>query len=223
MKQRSSLRRVRTVLLAAAVGLLATGCVDVVQYVSGSGSTIDVYLRLTLQKGAFEMANQFSDEPQDPDEMFEEEFELDEATVLEELPAGIDAAYEQVNDEFEYGFELRYSASRDTLADLDEQQAALVPRVTRQGMTIPLASDGESGDTGSAEESDEFAAAFLGGAKYRVFVSRRLVSRISSARLVSGDESTEVTVIELPDVWMVQFPVSLWLMAEQTPTLEIRY
>ena len=168
------------------------------------------------------MANSFSDEPQNTDEMFAEEFELDRDEVLQELPPGLEADYQQVNDEFEYGFVLTYSASRETLAGLEREEAALVPRVGTRGMTIPLA-EGGSGGGGSGGEGDEFAAAFLGGAKYRVFISRRLVSRISEARIVTSTDSTEVSVVEFPDVWMVQFPVSLWLMSEEAPTLEIDF
>ena len=209
-------------LAAIAVLIVFTGCVDVVQYISGSGSTIDVYLRLTLNKGAFEMANSMSDDPQDVEEMFEEDFDLEEQQVLDELPPGVEASFTTVNDEFEYGFELSYSAERSVLAELEGEPGAFVPRVGTRGMSIPLA---EGGDGSGAEggQGDEFAAAFLGGSKYRVFVSRRLVSRISSAHLVTDEESMEVSVIELPDVWMIQFPVALWLSSPGTPTLEIRY
>ncbi|MFP4113688.1 MAG: hypothetical protein ACOC2Y_03615 [Spirochaetota bacterium] len=226
MIKRTTTGRLRLVALGALVVGLTAGCVDVVQYISGSGSDINVYLRLTLQKAAFEMANEFSDDPEDPDEMFEEEFELDRDTVLEEMPPGIDADYRRVNDEFEYGFELSYSAPRSTLAALRGDEAAFVPRVTRNGMTIPLAPGNEAGEgaeAGEGGQGEEFAAAFLGGAKYRVFVSKMLVSRIRSARIASGGVTTEVTVIELPDVWMVQFPVSLWLMSDDASVLEISF
>lgn len=93
-------------------------------------------------------------------------------------------------------------------------------------MTIPLAPGNEAGEgaeAGEGGQGEEFAAAFLGGAKYRVFVSKMLVSRIRSARIASGGVTTEVTVIELPDVWMVQFPVSLWLMSDDASVLEISF
>ncbi len=221
--QRSIWRRLRAAAVVAAAGIAVTGCVDVVQYISGSGSTIDVYLRFALQKSAFEMANSFSDDPQDLDEMFAEDFELERSEVLGELPPGVTGDYRQLNSEFEYGFELSYSADRELLAALEEEGAAFVPRVGTRGMTIPLAEGGGNGGGGGGGQGDEFAGAFLGGAKYRVMISRRLVSRVSSASLVSAGESVEVTVTELPDVWMIEFPVSLWLMAAQPPVLEIVY
>lgn len=208
------LKRIRTVVAVAALTLAVTGCIDVVHYVSGSGSSIDVYLRFALQKSAFEMANAFADEPEDLDEMFSEEFDLEEENVLAELPPGVEASFTGVNDEFEYGFVLEYTASREAL----DAGGAFVPRISQRGMSVPLA---ETGNGGGSPEDDQFAAAFLGGAKYRLLVSRRLVSRVSAARLVTGDGATEVTVVELPDVWMIQFPVSLWLGAAETPTLEI--
>jgi hypothetical protein len=225
MQRNRRVRAARTLVLAVIALVMLGGCVDVVQYISGSGSTIDVYLRLTLQKSAFEMANSFSDEPQDLNEMFDEEFDLDRETVLGELPPGVEASFETVNDEFEYGFVLSYSAARDVLANAaGADDGAFVPQVGIRGMTIPLAQANEDGDDDAAPgQGDEFAGAFLGGSKYRVFISRRLVSRVSSATLVSGANETPVTVIELPDVWMVQFPVSLWLMSDDEATLEIVY
>ena len=206
-----------TVVLVALVAL--AGCVDVVQYISGAGSQIDVFLRLTLQKSAFDLGNALADEPQDMDEMFSSEFELDEDTVSEELPPGVTADFAQVNDEFEYGFELRYSADREILRTMDDYgDGFFVPRISNFGLSIPLgpANDGSEGGQG-----DEFAAAFLGGSKYRLFISKLLVSRVSQAFLVSPGTRTPVSILELPDVWMIQFPVSLWLTAEEAPSLEV--
>ncbi|MFW6288758.1 MAG: hypothetical protein ACOC2Q_03160 [Spirochaetota bacterium] len=221
--KRSIWRRMRVVAIVATIGLVVTGCVDVVQYISGSGSTIYVYLRFALQKSAFELANSFSDDPQDLDEMFEEDFELERAEVLEELPPGVTADYRPLNSQFEYGFELSYSADRELLAGLDSKGSAFVPRVGTRGMSIPLAEGGRSAEGGGGGQGEEFAGAFLGGAKYRVLISRRLVSRVSSAKLVSAGDPIDVTVTELPDVWMIEFPVSYWLMSPATSVLEIVY
>ncbi len=212
------MKSIRIVAVVAALVVLS-GCVDVIQYVSGAGSDIDVYLRLTLQKSAFDLGNAFSDEPQDMEEMFESEFELDEDTVTEELPPGISAEFAQVNDEFEYGFELSYTADREALLALDESgDGFFVPRIRNFGLSIPLGPTDGGNESG---EGDEFAAAFLGGAKYRLFISKMLVSRVSQAYLVTPGDRVEVAVLELPDVWMVQFPVSLWLTSSEAPTLEV--
>lgn len=216
----------RSLITAAVVALflLLVGCIDVVQYISGDSNSIDVYLRLTLQKSAFEMASAFGDETQDLEQMFEDDFDLNEAEVLGEMPPGVDASFEQINTEFEYGFELRYSAPRGTFAELSAaggaNGGAFVPRVTSRKMVIPL-SEGEGNEGGG--EGDEFAAAFLGGAKYRVFVSKRLVSRISAAYLDDGGEAIDLEVTELADVWMIAFPVSLWLSGEGIPSVHIVY
>ena len=52
MKNLTGKRILAAAIVSAAV-LLTGGCVDVVQYISGSGSDIDVYLRFALQKSAF--------------------------------------------------------------------------------------------------------------------------------------------------------------------------
>jgi hypothetical protein len=83
-------------------------------------------------------------------------------------------------------------------------------------MTIPLGAMGED-----AAEGDQFADAFLGSSKYRLMISKRLVSRISAARLYTGDESIELPVIDLPDVWLLEFPVAVWFSSDGIPSVEV--
>lgn len=205
--------------IAAGIGLTLTGCLDVVQYVSGGGSDeIEVYLRLTLQKSIFELAGSMGGEAQDLDQMFEEQFDLDEEDVVAELPPGVAARYERVNTAHEFGFVLSYSAPRSVLGSLPESEGAFVPRVTQRGMVIPLGPSGESGDAG---DGDQFADAFLGSSKYRLMVSKRLVSRVSQAWIHTGADSVSLTVIDLPDIWLIEFPVSLWFTAESDASVEV--
>ncbi len=216
-------RVVRFAVVALAMVAL-TSCVDVVQYISGDGTIIDVYLRLTLQKSAFELANSFADEPQDMTEMFEDDFELTEEEVTAEFPAGIEPEYTQVNSEYEYGFELRYSADRSVLSQAPESSAGFIPTVTTRGIRIPFAqAEAQEGGEAGGGDGDEFANAFLGGSKYRLMISKRLVSRVSDARIVNSEGDRDVLVTELPDVWMVEFPTSLWLNAEQGTYLDVRF
>lgn len=216
------MRRIVTLGVIAIAVVALSGCVDVVQYISGDGSAIDVYLRLTLQKSAFELANSFSDEPQDMEEMFDEEFGLNEAEVTETLPFGIEPEYTAVNSEFEYGFELRYSAPRSVLAQKPEGDAGFVPMISASGVRIPFAEqEGSGGEQG--EGDDEFADAFLGGSRYRLMLSKRLVSRVSDAYIVTPSDAREVLVTEFPDVWMIEFPTSLWLSAERGTYLDVRF
>lgn len=214
----------RTVVIALAL-IALSGCVDVVQYISGDGAAIDVYLRLTLQKGAFELANSFSDEPQDMEETFDQEFGLNESEVVADFPFGIEPEYAPINSEFEYGFELRYSAPRSVLGQEPEGEAGFVPFIDAEGVRIPFADQEGSvmGEDGEGEGDDEFANAFLGGSRYRLMLSKRLVSRVSEARLVTPSDSREVLVTEFPDVWMVEFPTSLWLNAESGTYLDVRF
>jgi hypothetical protein len=213
---RSTIRAARVIAALAAVLALA-GCLDVVQYVSGSAGEIEVFLRLTLQKSVFELASSMGGEPQNLDEMFEQEFNLNEDEVMGELPPGLEAEFSSVNSPSEFGFELRYRASRALLESAPDGDAAFVPRISPTGMSIPLG-EGQGG-----EGSDEFAAAFLGSSKYRLLISKRFVSRVSEARLVAADESYPVTVIDLPDVWLLEFPIGLWVGSTEASVLEVLF
>jgi hypothetical protein len=202
------------VLLAAAVML--SGCIDVVQYISGSALNIDVYFRLTMQKSIFELAGAFGEEPQDLDAMFEE-FDLNEDDVVASLPPGVEAGFDSINSDSEFGFELRYSAPRSALDSLEDGEAEFVPRISPWGIVIPL------GEGNGSADSDEFADAILGSAKYRLLISKRLVSRVSEARILAGPVSTPVSVTELPDVWLLEFPMNLWYASDYAPTVEILF
>ena len=147
--------------------------------------------------------------------MFAEEFNLNEDEVLKELPAGVTAEFNMVNSDSEFGFELMYTASRVELGRLSESEAAFVPRVTPWGMTIPLS------EGGGSEESDEFAGALLGSAKYRLMISKMLVSRISDARIIAGEESHPVTITDLPDIWLLEFPIGAWYSSDGTSRVEV--
>ena len=208
------------VLLLVALAVLS-GCVDVFQYISGSGDTLDVFLRVTLQKSAFELAASFDEEPQDLDQMFAEEFQLNRDEVVGELPEGLQPQFRQVQNEFEFGFELEYQLPRSRSTDLPDGEAPFVPRVTERSIMIPLAEASEGGGGGTDQGGDQFAAAFFGSSKYRLAVSKRLISRVSAARIHSGNEVVDLEVFDLPDIWMVEFPVSFWLMAGEPPTVEV--
>ena len=212
-------RVVRTLSVVAILGrvILLSGCLDIIQYVSGSGSEIEVYFRLTLQKSVFELGSAFGDAPQDLAKMFESEFNLNEEEVMSELPPGVEAEFEPISTDYEVGFELRYSAPRALLDSLPDTEAVFVPRVSAWGMIIPL------GEGNGAGDSDEFADAFLGSSKYRLMISKRLVSRVSQARVLAGPDSFPVSVTDLPDVWLLEFPMSLWFGSEYSPILEILF
>lgn len=212
-------RITRFLVLAAILGsaILLSGCLDIVQYISGSATEIDVYFRLTLQKSIFGLASAFGDAPQDLDKMFKEQFDLNEEDVLADLPPGVVAEFQPVNTDLEFGFEMRYSVPRGILSSLSDTEAVFVPRVSPWGISIPF---GEGGGSG---ESDQFAEAFLGSAKYRLMISKRLVSRISEARVQAGPESVPISVTDLPDIWLLEFPMSLWYSSDHLATLEILF
>ncbi len=43
------------------------------------------------------------------------------------------------------------------------------------------------------------------------------------ARVLAGPESVPVNITDLPDVWLLEFPLSLWYSSDYTPTLEILF
>ena len=206
--------RVLLALLVVGTLLVLGGCVDVLQYISGTSYSVSVFTRFTLQKSIFEAAAAFGGDSSQTMPDLSEEIPLDQATITDEMPPWLDASFEPIDTEMEYGFEMRYTAPREELARLPDDEAGLVPRVLIDRITIPLSA-------GSETPNDPFSTALLGSAKYRLMISKLFLSRVSAAYLVDGDEMNELAVTDLPDVWLIEFPMSLWFGATGTPRIEV--
>ena len=212
------MKRAKTALAMAIVVavLMLGGCLDVLQYVSGTSYDVTVFTRFTIERSVFQVAAAMGADPSEMEMEMTEELPLDEAAVTGELPEWLSAEFNTIDTPMEYGFELRYTAPREQLARLRDDEAELVPRVGRSSMVIPLSG-------GSDTSSDPVAGAMLGTAKYRLMISKLFLSRVSAAHLVDGEEVHELTVTDLPDVWLIEFPISLWFGAGEAPRIEVIY
>jgi hypothetical protein len=201
---------VRAFIVLMAVFML-TGCIDVLHYIgrNGDGEPMAV-VKLTLEKAIFQWAASMggSDMPTTNEE-FEQEFDLSEEEVTEELPDGLEVVYSTVNSSTDFGFQLELT--RRAGAD-DGEALPWLPQVAEDGsLRISLPEQDAEGATESEGE------AFLASAKYRLIAAKSLCPENPRfAVLGSGEElDARLDVLELPEVYLVEFPLMLWLSSSE--------
>lgn len=191
--------------------LTLTGCLEVVQHVgTGPDNAMENHVRVTLQRSIFSFAEAFGGEAMTDDD-FAREFGMTESDVLKDVPEGVSASFEPVITEYDYGFSLRTTTSRTFRTD----DAPLIPYIEGNEIRIPL----PAGD----EEGLEEAAFFLASAKYRIILDKSLWPTVSSAFVRgAGGEPGPIDVTEFQSVWLLEFPVILWLAGGESPAVVIR-
>lgn len=199
-------------LLIAGTTLLLTGCLEVVQHIgTGSGNTVDNYIRITLQRSIFSFAESFGGEAPSDDE-FAREFGMTENEVMKDLPEGVTAQFEPIVTDYDYGFALTTTTNRSFRAERD---AAFIPQLVGDELHVML-------PPGNDEEANE-AAFFLASAKYRIIVDKTILPILQEANLINTrGESVPVDLTEFQNVWLVEFPVLLWLSAGDQPLVVLR-
>lgn len=205
----------RTVLIAASV-LALSGCLEVVQHIGpGAGNTVETYVRLTLQRAIFQFAESFGGDPVS-DEELTEQFGLTESEVLQDLPEGISARFEPFVNEYDVGFVLRTTTPRSFRAE----EGVFVPTLAGNELRVRLP-PGNEGDGGSNNGGE--AAFFLASAKYRVLLEKAVWPSVSGAVILPSEgEEVDVQVTEFAGLWLIEFPVLVWMSAGENPVLTIR-
>ncbi|TVR71793.1 MAG: hypothetical protein EA427_04070 [Spirochaetaceae bacterium] len=191
--------------------LTLTGCLEVVQHVgAGPDDSLENYVRVTLQRSIFAFAEAFGGEAMSDDD-FAREFGMTESEVLQDIPEGVSARFEQVITDYDYGFALRTTTARA----FQTNEAPLIPFVRGNELLIPLPAGDEDG-------MDE-AAFFLASAKYRIILDKSIWPVVRSAHVLgAGGEPAPIDVTEFRSVWLLEFPVILWLGGGESPLVVIR-
>ncbi len=196
--------------------VLLSGCLDVLHYVGRDGQGRPMALvKLTFEKALFEMAASMGgEEMPTTDEEFAEEFDISEEEITGDLPEGIEVEYSTVNTSMDFGFQLILRGS--SYAPPDTELPWLPLTKPDGSLVIPLAEQ-DSDDSGEGSGGDE-SEAFLASAKYRLIVARNICppNPRFSLRGLPADRTVEPEVMELPEVYVVEFPLVLWLNSTGT-------
>lgn len=192
--------------------LLLNGCIDMLHYVGSSENRTIVNVRFTLQKMIFHMMAQVGGE-EITDEDFESDFDLSEDRVLSQFPEGTEISFSPINNDTDFGFDVEMHLDADSLNKVlaENPDTPFLPISTEQGYRIVLPPMGT--DTEDSADN-EFAAAFFASAKYRLLISRDYIPTVEKVILRSGDDTFVPSIKELPEVYLVEFPLALWALAE---------
>jgi len=199
-------------IIGLAFALLLNGCIDMLHYVGSSENRTIVNVRFTLQKMIFQMMAQVGGE-EITEKDFESDFDLSEDRVLSQFPEGTEVMFSPINNETDFGFDVELHLDVDSLNKVlaEDPDAPFLPISMEQGYRIVLPPMGS--DTGDSADN-EFAAAFFASSKYRLLISKGYIPEIEKVILRSGDDTFVPSIKELPEVYLVEFPLALWALAE---------
>lgn len=190
--------KAKKLLLTAAVILstfMFTGCIDIVENISYSDSNYNIGIRITLSKLLFAMANE------DPDKF------LNQLQSSDDIPEN--AEINPINSELEAGvyFKVKIDPQNAT-----EEQKEFLPLVKKDGkVIIPVFlydqnfSDIEKMDA----ESKGIAQAMLSTAKYRVNLSKKIISPLSDVKFVCESETHPVEYYDMGEMYCIEIPFIL--------------
>lgn len=214
---------VRIGAVVAAVVLLS-GCIEIFQYVGyDDAGNLELTMTVKVQKAVFDMANEFSESGEEFN--YRQEFGFSEGELEEDFPewAPLDYSIEEIDTEREYGVTVSFSGQEEAILG-SEDSMEFLPR--RRGNETIIDFSGAGGETdagGSPAGGDEFAAAFLAGAKYRLLISRTYIADIRKVVFEVDGESQPVDVSEFRDVYLLELPLSSIFMSESAGRIRIRH
>jgi len=195
----SKIRKCSRAASALAACAVLASCLDVTQGISGDGTAVEVQTRVALSTAMLELGASMGGGELPEDGLGLDGTPFDPATM--DLPAGVSTTSSSFETELERGYELRMVGLRKAFA---EWSADFVPVIGADSILVTLpATDGA--------DEEGFATAFLSMAKYRLVLSRKLVSALPAARIEAGGKSFPGTVYRMSEVYIVELPLVLWL------------
>jgi len=199
--------------------VLLTGCVDVLHYIGEENNKLLVNIRWTLQKSVIELFAEMSGETI-TDDYYEKEFGLSEEEIVEEFPPRVEIKYEQINNQLDFGYDIFLSINKYLLKSIGEnyKEAYFLPIKTEKGMRIILPPPMEA----EAETEDiEMMAAFLASTKYRLIMSKTILPKIEDVFIKADEEAYAPSIKDLPEVYIIEFPLVLWILTKEELVINI--
>jgi len=202
------------VLIVCAFTVL-TGCIDVVHHVGKNKRGItEVYWKVSIQKLVFEMAGEMSGDEMD----YEDIFGITENDMPDFLPDFVPFEFKEINNDFDFGFSLKFSAPEKLVSTLTEDNSEPLPFFPYKkdnGYSIIL-------PPGEGIEEDEYTMAFLSSSLYELIISKSLLPRVQEVIFKASGEEYYPEIAETTDVYIVKIPFILWYMSESECEILIR-
>ncbi|QEN06884.1 hypothetical protein EXM22_02320 [Oceanispirochaeta crateris] len=151
--------KIKLTLLLLFCTFLMTGCIDIFQSVSLDKGQVKMTMKFTIQKAILEMGASFSGEETDYEDLLNEGIDIFDQ--FEEINGTISS----IDTEYEIGAALNIAGSMKDMARSLDNEIEYIPVYKNHMYEIRIPGMGKAD-----EETDEFGAAFLSGAKYRLLL-----------------------------------------------------
>jgi hypothetical protein len=192
-----------TRLLMAASVLLLAGCFDVYQHVTKeSNGHVNVYFKIAMAKAFLTMANSSGggtpQPPQDPFADFQN-------SPMVTSAKGLGSSVTRVDNDSEFGVVMQSSldlGSKPVRDAMKTPAGPMVPQVSDSGITLFFPSQTPQSN------NDQNSGAVLAAFKYRLSVGKTLMPTLSKVVLRTGGTETVVAAVELPDMYLIEVPLS---------------
>jgi hypothetical protein len=212
-------KRWKSLILLGMLTLLFASCFNITQHISKEGNDLNVFVKFSVSKSIFEMANSMGGKSDE--NPCEDVFKFNEDQIINTFPKNIKAEYKKVDSELECGYEMYITIdmnSKEYKKLKKDNAPAFLPIIDKKEIFIAFPQDEEED-----KDDDQMAAGFMASAVYKLTLNRNVVEKIKSASFINADETFEVSFIELPDIYIIEVPLAYWISSSSDGALVLKY
>ncbi len=210
--------RLRLLVALLCMVIILGGCIDIYEHIGKErNGNVNVYLKLTVSKALLKMAESESDSESDPfGEIFAEGNEFtNEITNLKGTLAKVDT-------ELETGLAMQLSLNvkaPEIHTALQSGEAPFLPKFGNDRITLSFS--GMSRNTDSSSEDSAMGLVLMSSYKYRLSISKSACSTISRVVYSTDEVDYKPQVIDLPDMFLIEVPLSYLMKTSKVSELVI--
>jgi hypothetical protein len=207
---------IRIVCLLSILSLF--GCLDIYEHVSKEANgNINVYLKLTVAKSLLSMSNSGSDTANaNP---FDSITGPNGSEITKEITDVLKGTLTKVDTELETGLAIQLSLnlkSKDVQSYLQSDDVPLLPKIDDKKIVFSF-----SNPNTSSTEDNQMGMALLSSYKFRLTISKSVCSSISKVILSTDELDYKPQIISLPDMYLIEVPLSYLMKSSQKTELII--
>jgi hypothetical protein len=192
------------------------GCLDIYEHVSKEANgNINVYLKLTVAKSLLSIANSGSDTANaNP---FDSITGPNGSEITKEITDVFKGTLTKVDTELETGMAMQLSLnmkSKDVQSYLQSDDVPLLPKIDDEKIVFSF-----SNPSSSSTEDNQMGMALLSSYKFRLTISKSVCPRVSKVVLATDEFDYKPQIISLPDMFLIEIPLSYLMKSSQKTEL----
>jgi hypothetical protein len=209
------MRKIGLVFLALSA-MVFTSCIEITEYLSQENGKFVLDTRIAVQKVLLSMAQTPG---MDESSGLNALSDLDPDTLLSNYPPDMVVSKGKIDTDFETGvaFTIRYDPAQVPQTTNQHTGFALIPHKKDNVLIVDLS----LGNSEKSVEENQAAMAILSGFKYRLMISKKLLPAPKSAKIVTENSENAVSLIDYPDISMVEVSMALLLNSSGPIHLEV--